>query len=388
MDQPLFALPVERELSPAVRTKYEAYTAQGGLLGAFTYAAVVLETDDDGLAATLASIPTALFVTSSLHDDAIDESDDWTGNRKRRLNEHVTLGDLAFTSVLEAANSLPDEIDLSPVLETVRQIGRGQLGEEALEPTTATLEDAVARVDERGAVWADLAVSLVGAVDGYSEDQLERLRTVTRHAMFVLTVVDDVEDLPEDVANGVASVPTALYDGDLSACDSPAAIANSFLASDAPRRLGALFADRRAALETGVRDLAETMDRPNAAILDAVARALTWYCESACSIPVAETVPPARQREISTQVAGDERTRRRVAETVVADFPFGAAADSETVAVVDPEILAEAVADLPADPLADVLVALTHVATVADGVMSTSLEEALATLERRAASTT
>ncbi|WP_440765849.1 hypothetical protein [Natronorubrum sp. DTA7] len=387
MNQPLFSLPAERALSPTVRTKYEAYAAQGGLLGAFTYAAVVLETDDDDLAATLASIPTALFVTSSLHDDAIDESDDWTGNRKQRMNEHVTLGDLAFTSVLEAANSLPHEIDLSPILETVRQIGRGQLGEETLEPSTATLEDAIARVDERGSVWADLAVSLIGAVDSYSDNQLERLRTVTRDAMFVLTVVDDVEDLPEDVANGVASVPTALYDGDLSTCDSPAAIADSFLASDAPRRLEALFDDRRAALETGVHDLGETTDRPNAAILDAVQRALTWYCESACSIPVAQSVPPTRQREIRTQVAGDERMRRRVAERVVADLPFGAVADSETVTAIDPETLADVVADLPADPLADVLVALTHVGTVADGVMSTSLEEALATLERRAATT-
>ena len=387
MDQPLFALPAERELSPAVRTKYEGYAAQGGLLGAFTYAAVVLETDDDELAATLASIPTTLFVTSSLHDDAIDEADCWAADRKRRLNQHVTLGDLAFTSALEAANSLPAEIDLSPVLKTVRQIGRGQLGEEALEPSTATLEDTIARVDERGGVWADLAVSLIGAVDGYSDEQLEGLRTVTRDAMFVLTVVDDVEDLSEDVANGVANVPIALYDGDLSAYDSTAAAVESFLASDAPRRLEVLLADRRVALETGVRELLETVDRPNEAILDAVSRALTWYCESACSIPVAQSVPLARQREIRTQVADDERTRRRAAETVVADLPFGAVADSETAAAVDPEMLADAVADLPADPLADVLVALTHVATVADGVMSTSLEEALSTLERRAART-
>ncbi|WP_436347671.1 hypothetical protein [Natronorubrum sp. FCH18a] len=387
MARPIDHLPSERELSPAVRTKYEAYAAQGGLLGAFTYAAVVLETDDDDLAATLASIPTTLFVTSSLHDDAIDEADDWAGDRKRRLNEHVTLGDLAFTSVLEAANSLPAEIDLSPVLETVREIGRGQLGEEAVEPATATLEDAIARVDERGAVWADLAVSLIGASDGYSEGHLERLRTITRTAMFVLTVVDDVEDLPEDVANGVANVPIALYDGDLSASDSTAAAVESFLESDAPRRLEALLAERRAELEADVRDLAGSIDRSNEAMLDAVHRALTWYCESVCSTPVAQTVPPVRQREIRAQVAGDEAARRRAAETVVAGLPFGAAADSETVAAVDPETLTDAVVDLPADPLADVLVALTHVATVADGVMSTSLEEALATLERRAATT-
>ncbi|MXV61056.1 hypothetical protein GS429_03075 [Natronorubrum sp. JWXQ-INN-674] len=375
MSRSLPAVPAE-QVSPPVRSKYEAYTDQGGLLGAVTYALTVLETDDDELAATLASIPTQLFVTSSLHDDAIDEADAWGDDRKRRLNEHVTVGDLVFTGVLEAASSLPDGVDLTPVLETVRRIGRGQLGEEQLEPATATLEETIARVDERGAVWGDLAVALIDAVGGYSATQLDSLRRTATNAMFVLTVVDDVADLPEDLDNGVANVPIALTDADLTAAESPSRAVDSFLESDAPRRLEALLADRRAAVEAGVYEFADSVDRSDAAVLDAVSRALSWYCESVCSVPVEATVPSARQREIRRQLTGDKATRQQFIDDLLASLPFEPH--------VDPNAVESAVADLPAEPLAEVAIMLSHVSTVTDGVMSTSLSDALDSLERQA----
>ncbi|WP_121742363.1 class 1 isoprenoid biosynthesis enzyme [Natronorubrum halophilum] len=402
MTRPLFALPADHEFSPAVRAKHEAYTNQGGLLGAFAYALVALETDsaeqpaqgtrfDDDLDAAIASVPTALFVTSSLHDDAIDEADAWDDDRKRRLNEHITLGDLVFIDVVEVAGSLPEGVDLESVLGTVRRIGTGQLREEALAPTTATLEDAIARVDERGAVWGDLAVSLIDAIDGYSAAQLERLRTITTNGMFVLTVVDDVEDLPEDVDNGVVNVPLALYDGETTETESAAAVAESFLESDAPRRIDALLADRWADLEAGAREFAASLDRSDEAILEAVRRGLSWYCESVCSVPLERTVPPARQREIRAQLASDELETRRVVEAVTDELPITSSlddAETDCDADGDRAALENRVDELPVEPLAEVLIMLVHVATVADGVMSTSLADALDALERRTTATT
>ncbi|ELZ23820.1 hypothetical protein C477_01440 [Haloterrigena salina JCM 13891] len=379
MSLPPAALP-DAGCPPPFRARVERYTNQGGLIGAFTYALTVLETDDETLAATTASIPTNLFVTSSLHDDAIDESGDWNAaDRKRRLNERITLGDLVFTNVVEAVRSLPADADLTPVLETVRQIGRGQLAEDHLEPSTATLEDAVARVDARGAVWGDLAVALVDAVADYSETQCEMLRRLTRNGMFVLTVVDDVEDLPADVANGVANVPRALYDGDLSTRESPAAVVDAFLGSDAPDRLEAILAERRTALGADARAFAATLDRPETDVLAAVRRALSWYCDTVCSVPVEATVPPERQRRVRAQLAGDEASTRRTLAAAVAELPL------ETGSLpVDLDAVIDTVVELPAAPLADVLSMVTHVATIADDVMSTSLADALDVLERRA----
>ena len=396
MSRPLDELLGEQALSPAFRRTVETYTDQGGLVGAFTYALVVLETDDEALAADLAAIPANLFAASALHDDAIDETDAWGEERKRRLNEHVTVGDLVYTNVLEAAASLPEDVDPTAVpddldrrsdsdtglpapLEAIRAIGRGQLGEERLDPRAATLEDAVARVDARGAVWADLAVSLVAVAGGYSASQLETLRRLTTDGMFVLTVLDDVEDLPADVANGVANVPRVLYDGDLSRYDSAAAVAEAFLASDAPERLEALLAERWAAIDDAARTFAESLEYPETAVLEAVRRALSWYCDAVCSVPVARTVPPERRRHLRSQLAGDEASTRRALEATLTDLPLDPAA-----LPVDIDAIVDAAVDLPAEPLADVLAMGTHAATIADDAMSTSLADALERLERRA----
>lgn len=376
MPLPSDVLPSDETCPPGLRSAVETYTDQGGLLGAFTYALVDLETVDEALAATMAEIPTNLFVTSSLHDDAIDEAEAWD-DRKRRLNEHVTAGDLVFTNVLEAAHAVPADVDLAPVLAVTRAIGTGQLREERLEPSSATPADAIDRIEQRGAVWGDLAVALVRAVGGYSRVQRDALRRVATNAMFVLTVADDVEDLPEDVDNGVASLPVALYDGDLAASESTAAV-DAFLDSDAPDRLGALVADRRARLEAAAYEFGDTIYVPNERLLAAVHRALTWYCESVCSIPVERTVPRAHQRDLRARLEADGTAKRRVLESVVSASPFDAR--------VDRDALEEQVAPLPAEPLADVVVMLTHVQAVIDGIMNTSLADALATLERRGAS--
>lgn len=367
-------MPSDPPVTPALQSQATAYTNQGGLLGAFTYALVVLETDDESLAASSASIPTNLFVTSALHDDAIDEVEDDI-DRKRRLNERVTLGDLVYTNVLEATRALPADADLAPVLETIREIGHGQLAEEAHDPATVTREAAADRVDARGAVWGRLAVALIEAVADYSDTQLELCRRLTSDAMFVLTVADDVADLPEDVANGVANLPAALCDADLEAAPSPDAVVDAFLASDAPARLESLVAERRASMAADAVAFAESLDHPERRVLAAVRQALSWYCESVCSVPLEVTVPPARQRELRTRLGADEETKRRTIATTITDWPV----DPATLAV-DVDAIVDAAVAQPGAPLADVLVMSTHVATVADAGMSTSLADAYTAL--------
>ncbi|QCS43152.1 hypothetical protein [Natrinema versiforme] len=366
------ALSSEADLPPALRTKADAYADQGGLLGAFTYFFTVLETDDDALAKTLGSIPTDLFVTSALHDDAIDQADEWDTDRKRRLNEHVSLGDIVYTNVVEAVSEVPDDADLRPVLETVRDIGAGQLAEEEFDAATASVDDAIARVEARGSIWGDLAVRLVATTGRYSDAQLEHLRTIATDGLFVLTVIDDLADLPEDVENGVATLPLVCFDGDPDEYDSTEALVEAVLASDVPDRLEALVARRRAEIDAAATELADSLERSNEALLAAAARALTWYCESICSVPVAETVSPAEQREIRERLTGDERSTRRYVDERVSEYQRQAPVDTADVAAT--------VAELPDEPVVRTATRLRHLESIVDGVMHTTLEDALAEL--------
>lgn len=367
------ALP-DDELSPALHTKLEAYADQGGLLGAFTYFFTYLERRDEALAETLAAIPTDLFVTSALHDDAIDEADAWD-DRKRRLNEHVSSGDLVFANVVAAVADAPAEVDLEPALETVREIGAGQLAEESFDAATATVDDAIARVDERGGLWGDLAVELVAATGGYTDAQLASIRTIATDGLFVLTVIDDLADLPEDVDNGVATLPVVLFDGDPAAYRSTTALVDDLLASDVPDRLEALVDRRRAAIDAAATDLHASLDHPDEALLEAAALALRWYCETVCSVPVAETVPPTRREAIREGVTGGEASMRRFVADRAVDAPV----------TVDPDAVAGTLADLPDEPLVRTAIRLRHLESVVDDRMHTTVEDALADL--RTAST-
>jgi hypothetical protein len=370
-------LPSDVELPPTVRTNADRYADQGGLLGTFTYCFAYLGTDDADLAARLASIPTDLFVASALHDDAIDEADDWTGARKRRLNEHVSVGDLAFANVLEAAAEAPADVDLTPALEVVREIGAGQLAEEGFD-ATATVDDAVARVEERGGVWGDLAVELVGAAGGYSDAQRRRLRTIATNGLFVLTVVDDLADLHEDAANDVVTLPLVCFDGDPDDYRSTEALVDAVLASDVPGRLETLVDRRRAEIDLAASELYGSLERSDGALLAAADRALRWYRESVCSVPVAETVPPERQRAIRDRLTGSDRSRRRYVADRVDDLPVA----------VDTDAAAAAVADLPGDRLARTAIRCRHCRTLAESMLYTTLEEALAALRAESASPT
>ncbi|WP_408959219.1 class 1 isoprenoid biosynthesis enzyme [Natrinema sp. 74] len=362
-------------VSPALRSKIEGYSDQGGLLGAFTYFFTVLETDDADLAATIASIPTDLFVTSALHDDAIDEADTWKADRKRRLNGHVSAGDLVYSNVVEAVAETPAEIDLRPTLAVVREIGTGQLAEETFDVTTATVDDAIARVEARGGVWGDLVAELVAATGSYSDAQLEYIRTIATNGLFVLTVIDDLADLPEDVENGVATLPLVCFNDDPDTYRSTAAVADAVLESDVPDRLEALLDRRRTAVDDAAAELWASLDRSDTTLITAAARALSWYCESNCSVPIAETVSPAQQREIRDRLTGDDRSTRRYIAEYVAELPVA----------IDADEIGAAVADLPDEPLVRTAIRLRHLETVVDESLHTTLEDALA--ELRTAST-
>jgi len=298
----------EADLPPALRPKVDAYADQGGLLGAFTYF-------------SRRSRPTMrtrrearVDPDRSLRRERAPRRCDRRGgdvgaDRKQRLNEHVSVGDLAFTNVAAAVAETPADIDLHPVLETVREIGSGQLAEEVFDATTATVDDAIARIEERGDIWGELAVEIIAALGRYSDAQLEYLRTIATNGLFVLTVIDDLADLPEDVENGVATLPLVCFDGDPDEYRSTETLIEAVLASDVPDRLEELIAQRRAEIDAAASDLSASLGRSNEALLAAAARALTWYCESVCSIPVAETVSPEQRRNIRDRLTGTSARR-------------------------------------------------------------------------------
>ncbi len=391
-----------QEIHPSLREKLERYGDQGGFLGILVYVFTYLETEDEVVAGTAAEIPPLLFVSSSLHDDAIDEpnlefraergggravehsgesegerhDDTSTGPSTRRfLNQHVTVGDLIFAELIDRLDDLPDGFETGQVASSIRAIGTGQLDEDGFDSHEATKADAVRRLDQRGSVWGELVGTVVGATGSYSDDQLERLTTVSRNLLFVYTIFDDIEDLPEDVENGVTSAPLMLLEEDaVEDADSSEAVVDAVLESDVPDQLAALVEDRESKTEAAARRFHEDGGYSNEAILEATSHALEWYAESVCSRPLEESVSEASRRTIREQLTGNDATKREYIDSVVQESPlYGVLAD---------EIGREA-ATLPGRRLAPVIINLVHVQTLAAGAMPMHLEDAFSRLREK-----
>jgi hypothetical protein len=394
----------------ALRTDLERYLNQGGLLGTVTYALVYLDTGDERTAARAASVPTNLFVASCLHDDAIDAADDGAptageadgngadvngadvngadGNGadgtgvdraadpKAFRNWRVTVGDVVYTRILDVVEALPAEFDTRTVTDQFRTIAYGQLDEESAPRADPTMAAAVSRVEQRGSVWGELAVSPAVA-GGYGGPELDHVSTVIENILFVLTLVDDVEDVPEDLANGVANIPVLVADDDPADYPSTAAFVDSLVESDVPDRLTDVVERHEAEMEASAHRFVEASEYTPLELLDALARALEWYRESASTVTLEEAVPPERQAAIRERLAGDGAEREAVLSELLAAFPLR---------VREPESLVGTATEVPADRLAPVVVGLFHVSALVDSAMTTDLDAALDDLRELAAS--
>lgn len=363
----------EQELSDELQKEVDRYLNQGGLLGVFTYFLLYLETEDRGLAGTAASIPTTLFIMSSLHDDAIDEATDQDEKLKEFLNTRMTLGDQIFTHVLDFADELPEQFDITSITGQFRKIGEGQLREEGMSSTDFSVSEGIKRVEERGSVWGELAVSPVEAGGYYTEEQLKHAYTFCANLLFVLTVVDDVEDIPEDLENDVMNIPLLLYDEELSEHPSKQSFIEGFLNSDVPQQLDDICADREREMENAVREFAEDTEYSRAAMITAWNHALEWYQNTVCTVSVERNVSPTRQEKIHSELTSDEQSKRQyLLEKVMTDFPARFESTDEFV---------DSISSVPGTQLAPAVVTMTHIETMIESVMTTDLEDAIEQLQ-------
>jgi|GEM_PF-688726 len=388
----------------AFREDLERYLNQGGLLGTITYALVYLDAGDEQTAARAASIPTNLFVASCLHDDAIDaagggvvvdgspesgtagdgpdedgnvgngDRDDGTGPKALR-NWRVTVGDVAYTRILDVVETLPEEFETATVTDQFRTIAYGQLDEESDTDADSTMAEALSRVERRGSVWGELAVSPAFA-GGYGGAELDHVSAVVENVLFVLTLVDDVEDVPEDLENGVVNIPVLVADEDPEDYASTAAFLDALVDSDVPDRLADVVERHETEMEASALRYVDATDHTPVELLDALTRAFEWYREAACTAPLDETVPLEQQATVRQRLAGDEADCEAVLSELFDAFP---------ISVWDPSSVHDTVTEVPTDRLAPVVIGLFHVSALVDSVMTTDLDVALDSLRERAA---
>jgi hypothetical protein len=353
-------------ISPEKQGTLRQYLNQGGTFGLITHYLTALESESRTTAETAALIPTYAFIASSLHDDAIDEVETHSKDRKQFLNSHITGGDIVFTHLMEELRSLPNEYDVERITTKLREIGSGQLREEPISSTTLGPERMISRIEERGVIWGDFPLTVVDS--GPEPSSLEAIRTSSQETLFILTVIDDIEDLPEDIHNNVASLPLAYVEKRPEQFASTQEFLAYFLDSDAPDRLRELAAERESRIETALQRFYRESPHSDAEHLRAALGALEWYQRTVCSVPVDETVPPSRQTEIRSSIEDESAERERLIRDIVSDTPI-------QIAITDQ--LLDRLGLLPSDDVVQTLTLLTHIETLVKRNLTTSIDHAL-----------
>jgi hypothetical protein len=355
------------ELPGELEFDIERYLNQGGLLGVFTYYLIYLRTGDESLAKTTAMLPQRIFVMSSLHDDAVDNAQQRGDEIKQYLNFRTTIGDLFYTDAIELIEEFPEDFDNEPIIEKIREIGIGQLNEED-DTKDLFVEEASERVDERGTVWGELAVTPSEAAGYYSDEELDYLRTFMGNFLYVLTLVDDVEDIPEDYENNVVNIPLIMLDLDPDSYTKDEAI-RMFLDSNVPTELRELLEERQSDMENAVKQFYRASGYSQTELLKVWNEALTWYIESVCTVSLDQIVPPSKREIVSKELAGDAEQRREFIVNEVLNYMPARTASLE-------EFAARA-STLPQEELTSAVVSAMHVKTLVEGVMTTDIDDAI-----------
>lgn len=362
--------PVLADLFDAISRERQStlrqYLNQGGTFGLIPYYLTALDSENRATAETTALIPTYAFIASSVHDDAIDEVDAQDSDRKEFLNSHVTGGDIVFTHLMEELRSLPDEYDVERITTKLREIGSGQLREEAVSPTNPGPEELVSRTEERGVIWGEFPLTVVES--GPYSSSLEAIRVSSEETLFVLTVIDDIEDLPQDIHNDVASLPLAYVEKSPEEFNTTQEFLTYFLESDAPEHLRELAVERESRIETALERFYEETPHSDEAHLGAALDALEWYQRTICSVPVDETVPPSRHSEIRNCLAAERPEQERLVRDIVDDTPIQVPITDQLLSGLDA---------LPSSDVARMFVLLTHVETLVQRNLTTSVDHAL-----------
>lgn len=357
----------QHDLPRELEIDIERYVNQGGLLGVFTYYLIYLRTGDESLAKKAALLPQRIFVMSSLHDDAVDNAQQRGDDLKEYLNLRTTIGDLFFTDAIELIEEFPEDFDIEHIIGKIREIGIGQLNEED-DTKNFSLEEAIERVDERGTVWGELAVTPLEAAGYYSDEELDYLRTFMGNFLFVLTLVDDVEDIPEDYENYVVNIPLIILDLDPESYTKDEVI-RMFLDSNVPTELRELLEERQSNMESAVKQFYRASGFSQTELLKAWNEALTWYIESICTVPLDQIVPPSKREMVSRELSGDAEQRREyIVNEVLDDFPARTASLEE---------FAARASTLPQEELTTAVVSTIHIETLVESVMTTDIDDAI-----------
>lgn len=171
------------------------------------------------LAEKFAETMEAFFLATSIHDDIIDSRDDGEqGLKQHALNTRIVFGDYFFIQLAVHLAEIIQEIDINcrqAFLDFFKKemvvVAESQLIDQRMAGKPYTIEASLQQAEERGGSWGRLVMGTVCRALGAPPADIRLLTGAANDFFIALTILDDLQDLTDDVANGIYSLAPSHY---------------------------------------------------------------------------------------------------------------------------------------------------------------------------------
>ncbi len=171
------------------------------------------------LAEKYAETMEAFFLATSIHDDIIDSRDDREGDLGRHaLNARIVFGDYFFIELAVHLAEIIQEIEVDcrkDFLDYFKKemvvVAESQLIDQRMAGKPYTIEASLQQAEERGGSWGRLVMGSVSRACGASLSDTQLLTQAANQFFIALTILDDLQDLADDTANGIYSLAPSHY---------------------------------------------------------------------------------------------------------------------------------------------------------------------------------
>ncbi len=182
---------------------------------------------NDSLAEQMAEVMEAFFLATSIHDDIIDREDKINDKLSTySINDRIVLGDYFFVEMAVLMGKITPHLNemyrdkfLEYFTEEMLVVAKSQMIDQKMVGKKYTIEESLQQSEDRGGSWGRLVMGSVSTACGAKAQEVTLLTEAANNLFVALTILDDLQDLTDDIQNGIYSLAPSYYlnnDGDIS----------------------------------------------------------------------------------------------------------------------------------------------------------------------------
>lgn len=173
------------------------------------------------LSEEMAELMESFFLATSIHDDIIDSQDQINSTLKEfSLNDRIVLGDYFFVEMAVLMGKISPHLaepNRSEFLEYFTKemlvVAKSQMIDQDMVGKEYTVEQSLKQSEDRGGSWGRLVMGSVATACGASKEEAALLTSAANNLFIALTILDDLQDLRDDIGNGIYSLAPNYYLG-------------------------------------------------------------------------------------------------------------------------------------------------------------------------------